>query len=127
MNKIIKNKYFKYFLFVAIVALVFTATAGFAQDGDNVFSTIGTRLKNTFQNVRTIIFIVGGFGLIGLGFAAIFGKIKWPWLAALACGLAIVALAGAMVEYVTKDTGGSDAGYTEMSEFEGANSLLGDQ
>lgn len=103
MNKIIKNKYFKYFLFVAIVALVFTATAGFAQDGDNVFSTIGTRLKNTFQNVRTIIFIVGGFGLIGLGFAAIFGKIKWPWLAALACGLAIVAVAGALVDYVTQD------------------------
>ena len=104
MNKIIKSKYFKYFLVVAIVALVFTATAGFAQDaGGGVFNTIGSRMKNTFKNIQSIIFIVGGFGLIGLGFAAIFGKIKWPWLAALACGLAIVAVAGALVDYVTQD------------------------
>lgn len=118
------NKYFKYFLIFAVVALAFTATCGYAEG--NVFSTITGRLTSTFKSVRTVIFVVGGFGLIGLGFAAIFGKIKWPWLAALACGLAIVALAGAMVEYVTKDTGGSDAGYTTMDEFEGANSLLGD-
>lgn len=119
------NKYLKYFLIAAVIAIAFTATGGFAQ-GDNVFSTITSRLLVTFKNIRTVIFVVGGFGLVGLGFAAIFGKIKWPWLAALACGLAIVALAGAMVEYVTKDTGGSDAGYTTMDEFEGANSLLGD-
>ena len=100
---IIKNKYFKYFLIIAVVALAFTATAGFAQGSDSVFTTIGTRMKTTFQNVRNVIFIVGGFGLIGLGFAAIFGKIKWPWLAALACGLAIVAVAGALVDYVTQN------------------------
>lgn len=95
------NKYFKCFMIAAVVALAFTASCGFAQD--NVFTTITTRLLTTFKNIRQVIFIVGGFGLIGLGFAAIFGKIKWPWLAALAGGLAIVAMAGALVDYVTKD------------------------
>lgn len=112
------NKYFKYFLMFAVVALAFTATCGEA----NVFSTITARLMETFKSVRTVIFVVGGFGLIGLGFAAIFGKIKWPWLAALACGLAIVALAGAMVEYVTQQDGGTDQGYT-TDDFTGG---LGD-
>lgn len=117
---LIRNKYFKYFLIIAVVALAFTATAGFAQDGGNVFGTIGSRMKTTFKNVRNIIFIVGGFGLIGLGFAAIFGKIKWPWLAALACGLAIVAVAGALVDYVTQDSSGSGDeanGGTLVGEF----------
>ncbi|MBR6412273.1 MAG: TrbC/VirB2 family protein, partial [Alphaproteobacteria bacterium] len=36
------------------------------------------------------------------GFAAIFGKVNWKWLAALACGLAIVAVAGQVVDYVTQ-------------------------
>ncbi len=97
------NRYLKIFLMFAVVALVFTATDASAQ---NVFSQILSKLLNTFKNVRSVIFVVGGFGLVGLGFAAIFGKIKWPWLAALACGLAVVALAGAMVDYVTDSTEG---------------------
>ena len=100
------NKYLKHFLFVALIAFVFTAANAYA-DGA-VFTNIQTRLLDAFQNVRNVIFIVGGFGLIGLGFAAIFGKVKWPWLAALACGLAIIALAGALVEYVT-DGGNAEA------------------
>lgn len=96
------NKYLKYFSFVALIAFVFTATGAYAGGGDSgVFDQVLDRLLHAFQNVRNVIFVVGGFGLIGLGFAAIFGKVKWPWLAALACGLAIVALAGALVEYVT--------------------------
>ena len=56
---------------------------------------------NTFRAVRTIIFIVGGFGLVGVAFGAIFGKINWKWFAGLAVGLAILAAAGSIVEYAT--------------------------
>lgn len=111
------NKCLKYFIFIAVVALVFTATSVYAQSGDSVFSTILSRLLNTFKNIRNVIFVVGGFGLVGLGFAAIFGKVKWPWLAALAAGLAIVALAGAMVDYVTKAEGGSGDGSAYDAEW----------
>ena len=104
MTKTFLNRYFKVLTYVALFAIAFMATSAFA---DDVFTVITGRLATTFKSVRTVIFIVGGFGLVGLGFAAIFGKIKWTWLAALAAGLAIVALAGAVVNYVTQSDGGS--------------------
>lgn len=111
MKTLFSSRYFKVLTYVALFAITFMATAAFAGEGDNVFVTITDRLTATFQNVRSVIFIVGGFGLVGLGFAAIFGKIKWTWLAALAAGLAIVALAGAVVDYVTGDTDNGYEGY----------------
>lgn len=106
------NKFLKYLSFFAIVALAFVATDAFAEDAlgkgntlggsNDVFGTVLDRMVVTFQNVRSVIFVVGGFGLVGLAFAAIFGKVKWSWLAALAVGLAIVAVAGAVVDYVTR-------------------------
>ena len=108
MTKTFFNRYFKVLAYVTLFALAFMATSAFAED--DVFKTITERLATTFKSVRTVIFIVGGFGLVGLGFAAIFGKIKWTWLAALAAGLAIVALAGAVVNYVTQQDGGSADG-----------------
>lgn len=108
MMKLFENRCFKVLTYVALFAVAFMATSAYA---DNVFSTITDKMTGTFQNVRNVIFIVGGFGLVGLGFAAIFGKIKWTWLAALAAGLAIVALASQVVDYVTKDASGEGVGY----------------
>lgn len=108
------NKFLKYLSFFAIVALAFVATdafagstgignqSGMAGDNGNVFTVVLDKMLTTFRNVRAVIFVVGGFGLVGLAFAAIFGKVKWSWLAALAVGLAIVAVAGAVVDYVTQ-------------------------
>jgi len=102
----------KYMMCALAIVMMFTSVAAYAQEdpagetetssSSGVFDTITTRMIYTFQNSRTVIFIVGGFGLIGLGFAAIFGKVNWKWLAALACGLAIVAVAGQVVDYVTR-------------------------
>lgn len=110
------NKFLKYLSFFAIVALAFVATDAFAEggtgigiqgnmagDSGNVFTVVLDKMLTTFRNVRAVIFVVGGFGLVGLAFAAIFGKVKWSWLAALAVGLAIVAVAGAIVDYVTQE------------------------
>ncbi len=101
------NKYFKMFMFLAVASLMLFAGDAFAADSglgseDNVFDTVIGRLTTTFKNVRTVVFVLGGFGLIGLGFSAIFGKVKWGWVAAVASGLAVVALAGAAVDYVTQ-------------------------
>jgi type IV secretory pathway VirB2 component (pilin) len=71
---------------------------------DTVMDTAKTKAINVFVAVKTILFIVGGFGLVGIAFAAIFGKLNWKWFAALAVGLAIVAAAGSIVNYATGDT-----------------------
>ena len=65
----------------------------------SVFGTAVSKMANLFTNAKMVIFMIGGFGLVALAFQAIFGKVKWAWFAALAFGLAVVAAAGAIVNY----------------------------
>jgi len=88
---------------LAVICLMaFTGDAS-AQAGQSqsVMQIAQTKGKNLFDSVRTIIFIVGGFGLVAIAFLAIFGKINWKWFAGLAVGLAILAAANAIVAYST--------------------------
>lgn len=83
---------------------------GTSVDGaDTLLGTATTKARNVFMNVKSIIFIVGGFGLVALAFFAIFGKVKWSWFAGLAVGLAILAAAGAIIEYATGEDSGTIA------------------
>lgn len=66
---------------------------------DSVFGTAVKKMANLFTNAKLVIFMIGGFGLVALAFQAIFGKVKWAWFAALAFGLAVVAAAGAIINY----------------------------
>ena len=73
-------------------------------DGASLMGTAQKKVRNVFTNVKTITFILGGFGLVGIAFQAIMGKVKWTWFAGLAVGLAILAAAGSIVEYATGDS-----------------------
>lgn len=84
---------------VAVFALLAMSGDAFAQS--TVMSTAKDKAAATFTAVKTIVFIVGGFGLVGVAFGAIFGKINWKWFAGLAVGLAILAAAGSIVTYAT--------------------------
>lgn len=97
------------------LALVFTvAFTDFASA--DVMSAALSKANKVFQKTRLIIFVVGAFGLVGLAFQAIFGKVKWSWFAGLAVGLAIVAAASAVIEYAagqqidTEDTFDDESG-----------------
>ncbi len=93
---------------IALVALATIVLIDPAFANDEVFRTAADKATDTFQNVRTIVFILGGFGLIGAAAAAIFGKINWKWFGLLAAGLFVVAVAGAVVDYATEDNVGQD-------------------
>ena len=75
---------------------------------DGVFGVARGKMTNVFANVRLIVFILGGFGLIFFAVLAIFGKPNWKGFAILAVALFIVAVAGAVIEFAT----GADAGLT---------------
>jgi len=92
------------------LALVFTTVLADPANA-SLMGTAADKAVSLFQHVKGIIFIVGGFGLIGIAFQAIFGKVKWSWFAGLAIGLAILAAAGAIVNYAT----GSHLGQNEAS------------
>ena len=110
MNFIEKN-------ILSITAMVFLFTLvmidpSYALQG-SVFGAAKNKLNQLFQNAKLVVFVIGGFGLIALAFQAIFGKVKWPWFAALGFGLAVVAAAGAIVNYATATNDGS---YTTFSD-----------
>ena len=88
-----------------ILAFVLISGTAVAAEGSNssLMGIAKAKAFTTFNNVKSIIFIVGGFGLVLLAFGAIFGKIKWSAFASLAVGLAILAAAGAIVQYATGD------------------------
>ena len=110
------NKTLKVMGQLAIVAGLCVAGSAFAQD---VFNTAATKLGELFGNVRQIVFILGGFALVGFAIAAIFGKLEWKKVAILAVGLALLAVASQVVNYaVDKDA------TQEMSET--YETILGD-
>lgn len=76
-----------------------TATVG----SENIVNLTKSKLSNLFRSVKIILYIISGFGLIGIAFMAIRGRLRWGWFAALATGLAILAAAGALIEYATGD------------------------
>ena len=95
---------------VLVIAMVGDASAQSSVGGNTIMDTATQKTVSVFQSVKTIIFVLGGFGLVALAWAAIFGKINWKWLAALATGLAILAAASAIVEYATGDDAATTAG-----------------
>ncbi len=93
---------------LAVIAVVMFATTGdaFAQAVANrgdVFQDVAQKGINLFKAVKGIMFILGGFGLVAIAAAAIFGKISWKIFSYLAVGLMILAAAGAIIDYATDD------------------------
>lgn len=103
---VIKNKYS---ILLVLLLVVLSAGNAMAQTTD-IMGVAGSKATSVFKAVRGIIFIVGGFGLVALAFFAIFGKLKWTWFASLAVGLAILAAAGAVIDYATTNNGGTTVG-----------------
>ena len=108
--KFLKNNMFTLLSMVFLFTMVMMGDASATvADGTHasVFGTARGKLLNLFRNAKMVVFVIGGFGLIALAFQAVFGKVKWAWFAALAFGLAVVAAAGAIVEYASNTTGDS--------------------
>ena len=100
---------------LSILAMTFLFTL-VMMDGSyaaSVFESAREKLVELFRNAKMVIFVVGGFGLIALAFQAIFGKVKWPWFAALAFGLAVVAAAGAIVNYAANTEGATGSKFSD--------------
>ncbi|MCK5295783.1 MAG: TrbC/VirB2 family protein [Alphaproteobacteria bacterium] len=83
--------------------LIASVEPSFAADS-SVFGTVKAKGIELFKDVRDVIFILGGFGLVGLALGAIFGRVNWKWFGGLAFGLVILAVASAAIGYLTGDT-----------------------
>ena len=46
------------------------------------------------------MFLIGAFGIVGLSFAAIFGKVNWGWAASLMLALFILAVGQSVIGFI---------------------------
>ena len=102
--KLFKNNLWTLFALALVLMVAMTGDVYAQGTGLTGGTVVGAAIKkagNVFKSVRTIVFVIGGFGLVGLAVQAIFGKVKWPWFGALAVGLGVLAAAGAVIEYAT--------------------------
>ena len=93
----------KTLVLVAVVGVMFCGFDALAQNYNATqgWNTAFNVMIKTFKNVRTLVYVIGAFGLIGIAIGGIMGKIKWQWLGYLAAGLAIVAAADMIISYAT--------------------------
>ena len=95
------NKIMKIATFAALTVVALIEPSFAQQTTADVFTKAAEKGNETFTNIRLIVFLVGGFGLVGLAFAAIFGKVHWRWAAGLGLGLFVLAVAAAVVDFAT--------------------------
>ena len=116
MNFLKKNVFTLSVIFLFALCVGVSDASAASAGANTVFGTAMKKGSETFQSVKSLIFLVGGFGLVALAFFAVFGKLKWTWFASLAVGLAILAAAGAIIDYAT-NTGGVGAGGANTSSW----------
>ena len=102
-----------------MVAMIFVVTIAMMGDAaaDDVMGLALTKTRNVFEKVKSIIFVLGGFGLVAVAFLAIFGKVNWKWFAGLAVGLAILAAANAVVQYSAGTSAGLQDTFSKASSM----------
>ena len=120
-------KNLKKMLVLCSLALVFTAVLADASYAESVMETGMKKALVLFQHIKTIIFVVGAFGLIGIAFQAIFGKVKWTWFAGLAVGLVAGLIAKMGSTFANPAGGDVNAGFLGalFAGFAGGYIVLG--
>lgn len=93
-----KNFFFFMFFLLGISFLTLPSFADMIMEPVDHYSRYGEKLTTNVKSVQPIIFIVGGFVLLGLTLLALLKKIKWIWVIILILILSLFALAGAVVD-----------------------------
>ena len=78
-----------------------TQDASFCGSGTGVFSELVRTGQNIFQRLRDLIYVVAGFGIIGVAVGGFFGNLNWKWLGAIVISLIVIASAGELIILIT--------------------------
>lgn len=76
-----------------------------SEAGRGIFKTMACKITTTLFDIRKIVYILGGFGLIAFTFAAIFNKISFKHLANIALSLFLLSMMTPFIEYFTQAPG----------------------
>ena len=67
----------------------------------NIFLLIACKATTTLADVREIAYIISGFGMVALAYAAIMGKMSFKHLANIGIGLFLLSMMTPFIEYFT--------------------------
>lgn len=96
------SKKMMFFYILAIALLGFSRTVW--ADDPELFSELIKNGKLIFNDLRELIFIAAGFGIIAVGIGGIFGNLNWKWLGAIIVSLIVIATAGEIISIMVGET-----------------------
>ncbi len=87
---------------VLCVASAFAADAAVTStySGGGLFADLISKGIEIFKGMRDIIYVVAGFGIIGVAIGGFFGNINWKWLGAIVIGLMVIGMTGGILTYI---------------------------
>jgi len=91
-------------LCLAAFCCVMMPVAAFAADDQDLFTTIQGKLITTLQDLRQIVYVIAGFGLVMFAVLAVFNKISYKHLGYIMIGLSLLALMFPFIEYFSGDS-----------------------
>lgn len=66
-----------------------------------LFSGLITTGRRIFKGLRDLIYVVAGFGIIGVAVGGFFGNLNWKWLGAIVIALVVIATTGEIINMIT--------------------------
>ena len=66
-----------------------------------LFSGLITTGRKIFNGLRDLIYVVAGFGIIGVAVGGFFGNLNWKWLGAIIIALVVIATTGEIINMIT--------------------------
>ena len=89
------------FFFLLLATALFALSPQEAWSAEGVFETVRQKAASSLKDVKLVVYILGGFGLIGFSFMAIFNKISWKWFANIAISLFLLSVMGLFIDDFT--------------------------
>ena len=66
-----------------------------------LFSGLINTGRKVFSGLRDLIYVVAGFGIIGVAVGGFFGNLNWKWLGAIIISLVVIATTGELINLIT--------------------------
>ena len=66
-----------------------------------LFSGLINTGNKIFKGLRDLIYVVAGFGIIGVAVGGFFGNLNWKWLGAIIIALVVIATTGELINAIT--------------------------
>ena len=88
---------FKYLFLTLLLGVLLLPASAMA--ADNIFHVISQKMMATVIDVRRIVYVIAGFGLIMFTTLAIFNKISFKHLAYIMIGLSLLAVMMPFINY----------------------------